>query len=129
MMDILNEVDWDKVLLRPQRNWYAKSCAVVRETILDETGNVLEEKLARVSPVHESLNRFPPYDQVEGSSVITLDYEVGSEGVNASTSGVEVDVLKIGGWNDEMAKQKHILEFEGFTQDVSHKDREWSNTF
>ena len=113
-------VDWDKVLLQPQQNWYAKNCPVVKETVFDETGNVLEEKLARVSPA---------YSRAKGSRVVTLDYEVGSKGANTSTSGVDVDVLKIGGWNDDTAKQKHVLEFQGFTQDENNKDKKWSGTF
>jgi len=128
MVDRLNPVNWDKILLNPQPNWYSKNCPVIKVTVLDELGQTIEVKLARVSPVTEQINRFPPYGQVKESQVVILDYEIGSDGVNSSTSGIEVTTLKAGGWQNDMSKQKHILEFQGFTTDKNYKNKKWSNT-
>lgn len=120
---------WDTILLQPQPYWHSKSSPVVEETVIDsETGRIVEKKLARVSPVHQAFNKFPPYGFVEGTQVVSLEYEVESDGVNSSTRGVEVEELQAGGWYDDLAKQNHKIELHGFTQDKKNKSKKWSNT-
>lgn len=125
--DKLSSVDWDKILLEPQKDWYSKSCPVVKETVIGSDGQMLEQKLARVSPAHKVMDRFPPHKQF--GRVVTLDYEVGPDNVSTSTADVEVKDLKSGGWTGEAAGTKHTLEFQGFTKDEGYKDKKWSNTF
>lgn len=128
MSDRLNPVDWDKVLFKPQRDWYSINCPVVKVTVLDETGSVIEENLARVSPVYQPLDHNSRYSPVIDEKVVKLDFEIGENGGHSNIPSVEVGVLKAGGWNDELAKQKLILEFQGFTQDKKFKDKRWSYT-
>ena len=114
---VLDRSCWTEHLLQPSPDWMNQidDVPVVRITRVEPGGEIIDEKFAVTTPVID----------LRGVKRVTLNYERGHGGGDMCTMGVEVEILRVGGWVN-FAGVEHRVEFVGLAGQKRHRSRRWS---